>query len=176
MLVEEFIISQVINFFFNALLYTDDVVSNKYHNNGELDFIVSLILSILSNIVTSIFCYFTKYTSGIDEKIESIVNIRYEIPYYRNIKKFLLFLKLKFIFFLLGQIFTFAISMYYIVTFCILYKNSQKSLVFNYGYSFIESIVTSFAISLIIVVTRKIGLVCLNKELYNCSKFINSKF
>ena len=54
----EYILALLINFFFNALLYSDDVISNKYHNNGELDIIVTLTLSILSNLVTSVFCYY----------------------------------------------------------------------------------------------------------------------
>ena len=33
-LFKEYILTLLINFFFNALLYSDDVISNKYHNNG----------------------------------------------------------------------------------------------------------------------------------------------
>ena len=40
------------SYFMNALLYSDDVVSQKYHNNGSLDLITSLSLSIISNIVS----------------------------------------------------------------------------------------------------------------------------
>ena len=174
-LFEEFIISLVINFFFNALLYTDDVVSNKYHNNGELDLIVTLSLSIVSNIVTSVFCYYTKYSRGIDERMKLIVDIRYDVQYFKNLTKFLLFLKIKFICFFIGQLLSFATCIYYLVIFCILYKRSQESLIINYGYSLIESIIISFGIALIIVITRKIGLSCLNKNFYNISKYINNK-
>ena len=174
-LFEEFIISLVINFFFNALLYTllytDDVVSNKYHNNGELDLIVTLSLSIVSNIVTSIFCYYTKYSRGIDERMNLIVDIRYDVQYFKNLTKFLLFLKIKFICFFIGQLLSFATCIYYLVIFCILYKRSQESLIINYGYSLIESIIISFGIALIIVITRKIGLSCLNKNLCNISGY-----
>ena len=52
----EYLLSLLINFFFNALLHSDEVVSHKYHNNGSLDILVSLVLSILSNIVTAILC------------------------------------------------------------------------------------------------------------------------
>ena len=172
----EFIISFVINFFFNALLYTDDVVSNKYHNNGELDVIVTLTLSIISNIVTSIFCYYTKYVRGFDERIKLILEIRYKLHYYKNLRKFLLYLKLKFICFLICQLISLFICMYYLVIFCILYTRSQESLIINYCYSLVESIITSFAIAFVILVTRKIGIGCLNKDIYNISKYINSKF
>jgi hypothetical protein len=33
------------SYFMNALLYNDDVVSQKYHNNGNLEFFTSLTLS-----------------------------------------------------------------------------------------------------------------------------------
>ena len=55
-LIGEYIFSLLINLFFNTLLFSDDVVSHKYHNNGELDIIVTLVLSILSNIITSMSC------------------------------------------------------------------------------------------------------------------------
>ena len=38
----EFILSLLFDFFFNTLLYSDDVVSHKYHNNGKLEYIVSI--------------------------------------------------------------------------------------------------------------------------------------
>jgi hypothetical protein len=172
----EYIIALLFNFFFNALLYSDEVISNKYHNNGKLDFIVSLTLSILSNIITSILFYFIKYSRGIEEKINLILELRYKTHFYRNFKKLLLFLRIKFIFFYISQLIIFGLCIYYLVIFCILYAKSQKSLLVNYFYSLIESIITSFAIALIILITRKIGLCCPNKEFYNVSKYINYKF
>ena len=172
----EYILGLLINFFFNALLYTDDVVSNKYHNNGELDIIVTLTLSIVSNIVSSIFCYYIKYTRGIEERIDLIIEIKYKKEFFRNIKRLFLYLKIKFICFFISQLLILAACVYYIVIFCILYSRSQKSLIVNFCYSLVESIITSFGLALIILITRKIGLSCQNKELYNTSKFINAKF
>ena len=37
-LICEYITSLLITFFFNTLLYSDEIVSHKYHNNGKLDF------------------------------------------------------------------------------------------------------------------------------------------
>ena len=166
----------LINFFFNALLYSDDVVSNKYHNNGQLDIIVSLTLSILSNIVTSIFCYYIKYSKGVGERVKLILEIRYQTHFYHNMKRLFLYLKLKFTCFFMSQIIIVGACMYYIVIFGIKYYYSQKSLIVNFLYSLVESIITSFGITLIIIITRKIGLSCSNKQLYNTSKYINSKF
>ena len=175
-LLSEYIIALLINFFFNALLYSDDVVSNKYHNNGKLDFAVSLLLSIISNIITSIICYYLKYSRGLEERIKLILEIKYEMHCYRNIQKFLKYLRIKLVCFVISQLIITGLCMYYIVIFCIIYSQSQKSLLVNYIYSILESIIISIGITTIILITRKIGLSCLNKKMYNTSKYINSKF
>jgi hypothetical protein len=175
-LLSEYILNLLTNFFFNALLYSDDVVSNKYHNNGKLDFAVSLVLSIVSNIITSIICYHVKYSRGIEDKVKLILEIKYKMPCYRNLRKFFKYLKMKFACFVITQFIIAFTCIYYTVIFCIKYSHSQKSLVVNYCYSLVESIIMSFGITTIILITRKIGLSCLNKELYNTSKYINSKF
>ena len=61
-LLREFILSLLINFYFNTFLYSDDVVSNKRHNNGRLDFFVTLVLSLMSNIITSFISYLIDFS------------------------------------------------------------------------------------------------------------------
>ena len=175
-MISEYILSLLINFFFNSLLYTDEVVSNKYHNNGELDLIVTLTLSILSNVITSIICYFIQYSEGIEERLGYIMEIKKEEYFLKNINIFLKYLKLKFVIFLIYEIIVVSGCFYYIVIFCIVYNYSKVSLMINYLYSFLEGLITSIAISIIILVTRKIGLSCSNKMIYNVSKYINNKF
>ena len=172
----EYILSLLINFFFNTLLYSDEVVSNKYHNNGELDFFVTLVLTLLSNMITSIICYFIKYSKGIDERSELITQLKSNKYYLKNMIIFFKYLKLKFICFFFSEIMIICCCFYYIVIFCIVYSKSKQSLIFNYFTSLVEGLITSFAISIIIVVTRKIGISCLNKDFYNISKYINYKF
>ena len=96
MLIGEYILSLLVNFFFNALLYSDEVVSNKYHNNGKLDLVVTLVLSILSNIITSIICYILQYTKGLDERSELIKEIKIKKYYVKNVNIFFKYLKIKF--------------------------------------------------------------------------------
>ena len=175
-LICEYLLSFLFNFFFNAFLYSDEVVSNKYHNNGELDIFVTLVLSILSNIITSIFCYYINYSKGIEEREELIQELRIEFHYLKNVSIFIKYLKLKFIFFFICEIILISGCFYYIVIFCIVYSRSRDSLMINYIYSLVEGLITSIAISIIILITRKIGLSFLNKYLYNTSKYINNKF
>jgi len=175
-MVSEYILSLLSNFFFNALLYSDDVVSNKYHNDGQLDFIVTLVLSLLSNVISSIACYFIQYSKGIEDRAQLIMEIKKRRYYLKNIKSFLKFLKLKFILFLICQIIIICGSFYYIVIFFIIYSCSKVSLIMNYLSSLLEGLITSIAISIIILLIRIIGLYCASKNLYNVSKYINNKF
>jgi hypothetical protein len=175
-LIEEYILSLFINFFFNALLYTDEVVSNKYHNNGELDMIVTLSLSIVSNVITSIICYYIKYSKGIEARLFQIMEIKNNTYFMKNIKQFFRFLKIKFICFFMSEVIIAAVCYYYIVIFCIIYAKSKVSLLINYIMSLIEGLITSACIIIIIFTTRLIGLKCLNKRFYNISKYINDRF
>ena len=173
LLVYEYLFNLLINFFFNALLYTDEVISNKYHNNGQLDFVVSLTLTFLSNIITSIFCYFLKLSEIVEERLESIIEIKKrKYHYVKNIIKFMKYTKIRFIFLIFEGIVIIGLSFYYIIIFYILYSKSRLGLLINFLISILESIITSIGITTIIVIARKIGLVCKNRYSYNVSKYI----
>ena len=175
-LFSEYILSFLFNFFFNTLLYSDEVISNKYHNNGELDLIVTLVLSLLSNIITSIVCYFINYSKGFDERYDFIKLIKIREHYIRNVCIFFKYLKIKFVVFFICEIILISGCYYYIVIFCIIYSKSKVSLIINYLTSLLEGLITSIGITIIILVTRKLGLICLSKNFYNTSKYINNKF
>ena len=168
----------MINFFFNTLLYTDDIVSNKYHNNGELDIFVTIFLSLLSNIITSTSLYFVNFSKEVEESLEEIfkVKINNNRIVMRNINNFFKYLKIKMFIFFIKEIIIFAACFYYIVIFCIIYSYSRKSLLFNYFSSLFEGFITSLAITIVVVITRKIGLSYANKYFYNASKYINNKY
>ena len=172
----QYILSLLIDFFLNTLLYSDDVISHKYHNNGKLDFIVTLTISLTSNIITSIICYFNDYSEGIEERLEQILEIKREYFYLNAIKHFLKTFKVKLILFFFNQIIIISCCYYYIVIFCIIYSCSQLSLLTNYFTSILEGIITSVIISIIIVITRKIGIIFKNRYIYNTSKYINEHF
>ena len=175
-LISEFILSLLISFFFNALLYSDEIVSHKYHNNGNLDFIVTFSISVLSNIITSIVCYFLEYSPLIEERLEQIVEIKKEYDYLKALTKFFKILKIKILIFFITEIIVIILCFYYIVIFCVIYSKSQLSLFINYLSSIIEELIKALIVSSIVVITRKIGISCSNKYIYNTSKYINDKF
>ena len=175
-LISQYLTLLMVNIFFNTLLYSNEVISHKYHNNGKLDFIVQLILSLLSNIITSIISYYLNYSNRVDERIEEIKNIKREFYYIFNLVKLIKYLKIKFVIFFIIELFILLSCFYYISIFFIVYSYCKISLIINYITSPLESLITSIVISIIIVIFRKMGLILLNKNIYNTSKYINKNF
>jgi len=176
LLFNENMISFLVDFFFNALLYSDEIVSHKYHNNGKLDFIVSLVLSLLSNIISSIVCYFLIYSEIIEERFDQILQMKRAYKYPIALNNFLRSLKLKVLLYLIKEIFIILFCFYYLIIFTIVYSYSKISLLYNYLYSLIEKIIESLIVSIFIAFTRKISLQISNRYIYNTSKYINDKF
>ena len=100
----------IIRFFFNTLLYSDDVVSQKNQNNGQLDFAVSLSIFLISNIITSIVCHFIEYSDGIEEYFEQITEIMKEYNYLYAVNHFLNILNIKCSFFYLLKLYWFQVA------------------------------------------------------------------
>ena len=175
-LVYQYILSLIIDLFFNTFLYSDEIVSNKYHNNGKLALIASLTISLASNIITAIICNFLNFSKGLEERLEQIIDIKNEFNYLYAVKLFIKVIKIRVFLYFIFELFIISLSFYYIVIFCIVYNKSQISLLINYLISLLESLITSIIISIIIVLTRKIGIIYTNNRIYNTSKYLDKNF
>ena len=175
-LVYQYILSLIIDLFFNTFLYSDEIVSNKYHNNGKLALIASLTISLASNIITAIICNYLNFSKGLEERLEQIIDIKNEFNYLYAVQLFIKVIKIRVFLYFIVELFIISLSFYYIAIFCIVYNKSQISLLINYLISLLESLITSLIISMIIVITRKIGIIHTNNRLYNTSKYINNNF
>ena len=175
-LIYQYILSLLIDLFLNAFLYTDEVVSNKYHNNGQLDIIVSLTITVLSNIINSIICNILNFSKGVEERLEEIMEIKDESSYFYAFNKFIKIVKIKAVLYFLMEIFIIVFSFYYIIIFCIVYKKSQISFLVNYLMSIVETLIVSIFVSIVVTITRKIGLIYAWKTLYNTSKYLNNNY
>ena len=172
----QFILSLIIDFFFNTLLFSDEVISDKYHSNGKLDILVSILLSLISNIITSIICNLINFSNGVEERIEQIIEIKREYQYFLALHKFLLILKIRILLYIIFEIIFIIFFFYYEVIFCSLYRNCQVNLLVNYAFSLINNLIISIIITILVVITRKIGINFSKSYIYNTSKFINNKF
>ena len=162
------------SYFMNALLYSDDVVSQKYHNNGDLDFITSLSLSLISNVISSILIWIIKKLTDYHEFLNLIVkDVQNERKYIYLFNEVYKRIKIKvFLFYCLSFIINIVIT-YYLFIFCKIYEKSQVSLLKNYFLGIAESLLKSFGISLIVSIMRFIGLKCKLKYFYRTSIYIN---
>ena len=165
------------SFFMNAFLYTDDVVSEKYHNNGQLDYLTTLALSLISNIVSSVLIYFIQILVTYQEYLSSLIkeiNSKYSVIL--TFKKLYKILKIKIIIFYVFVLISSAFMMIYILIFCQIYKKSQNSLLINYALGLVESLAYSIGITIIISVLRFISLKCKLIYIYRTSVYLNTKF
>jgi hypothetical protein len=172
-----YIFSLLLDLTLNCFLYTDEVVSEKYHNNGELEFFTSLSLSFMSNIFSGIIVYVIAKLTQFSEFLELIKNEVVDKGHYlMNIIRFKKITKLKMISFFVIQIAFIFLMLYYLTIFCIVYHKSQASILVNYLYGVLESLAISFGISIIISVIRVLALKYQSRSLYNASKYIYDKF
>ena len=138
-----------INFFLNALFYTDEYISDAYHNEGVLDFFSGLPKSIYSFVATLIVTNILRMLTNSKNEFIKIIKRRDKINKYEEVvnmklKKLRIKLIVYFILIYLMDIF----FLYYVTAFCAVYRNSQK-------YWFIgclESFGLDFLISVIICI------------------------
>ena len=172
-----YIFSLLLDLTLNCFLYTDDVVSEKYHNNGELEFFTSLSLSFMSNIFSGIIVYIIAKLTQYSEFLELIKKDVVDKGHYlMNIIRFKRITKFKMISFFVIQIVFIILMVYYLTIFCIVYHKTQASILVNYLYGVLESLAISFGISLIISTIRVLALKYKSRSFYNASKYIYDKF
>ena len=169
-----YLLSLYIDLLMNCLLYNDYAISQKYHCNGNLEFVTSLIMSLLSNILSFILFYFIKYLTNFSDIIGVI------IKEFKNIKQYLyIIIKLfrvmnvKFHILLILEIILGFFMVYYLFVFSTINAKSINSFLLNYLYSQLESLIYSFAISLLISIIRSISLCCHSKRMYIISTYFN---
>ena len=161
----------------NCLLYTDDVVSEKYHNDGELTMFTSLSLSLISNIVSSIIVFMISKLTNYIEIVEAILkNVKDKIKYFNNIMRLFKYMKLRLgLYFFLELVFI-VVMTYYLFIFCTVYHQSQVSIMINYIIGACISLLTSVGLTLIITLFKFLGIKYKSMQLFNVSKYLYEHF
>ena len=168
-----YIFTLLFDFTLNALLYTDDIVSQKYSNNGKLSFITSFLLGLISNCITHLLM----------SNIQKLLNYSFafnilkkevkEKETYKNISNYLLkVVHKKFIVIFILEFIISCLCGYYLYIFCEIYKKSQKSLFINYLIGLATSLITSLIIALIVSILRKISISHKIEKLYYSSQLL----
>ena len=160
----------------NSFLYTDDVVSEKYHQEGKLSMITSLSLSFISNIISSLMVYIIAKLTNYPEFLEIIIsNVKKEKKYYDYIIRFMKYIKIRLGIFFFLQLSSILLMIYYLFIFCTVYHQSQTSITINYIIGALTSLAISTVLSIIISILRIISLNYHFKKLYNISRNIYDK-
>ena len=169
--------SQLLDFTINCFIYSDDEVSEKYHNNGSLTMVTSLTLSFLSNIFSNIIVFLISKLTNFSEILDILIRDVRDYEIYRwNIVRIKKYTRIKlFIFYSIQFIFLICM-IYYLFLFCAVYHNSQISIGLNYLYGVLESFVISLVLALITTTLRYISLKFKISRLYNISKYCYQHF
>ena len=116
-----------ISFFLNAFFYTDEYISNAYHNDGVLDFVSGLPKSFYSFIATLIITNLLRMLSNSKNELKKLIKYKRNHPDYAyliNIKLRTLRKKL-IVYFILVFVLE-LLFLYYVTAFCAVYRYSQK--------------------------------------------------
>ena len=144
-----FICTFQISFFLNAFFYSDEYISDAYHNDGVLDFVSGLPKSIYSFIATLITTNLLKMLSNSKSELMKVIKDKEKYKNYSRIinvklnklgKKLIIYYILVF---LLESFF-----LYYVTTFCAVYRYSQK----YWFYGCLESFAMDSVVALLICI------------------------
>ena len=170
-----FIFTFQINFFLNALFYTDEYISDAYHNDGVLDFISGLPKSIYSFIATLVTTNLLRMLSNSKSELKRIIREK------RNDNNYIFLINMKLgklrkklivyfiILFTLGLLF-----IYYVTVFCSVYRNSQKYWFIGCLQSFGMDSAVAVVICFILVFLRYLAIYKRIKCFYCLANFINT--
>ena len=175
-LLSQYFLYLLIELTMNAILYSDQIVSHKRHNNGRLDYIVVFLLSAFCNILAGIIDYYLELLIGFEEKLNDIKEIKKENAFLRVSNIILREIKIRVILFFIFENVIIISCTYYLFIFFTIYHKSQMSLLKNYLIALIEGWSINIIIALFIVIFRKLGIFFRNKYIYNTSKYLDNNF
>ena len=162
-----------LNFFLNALFYTDEYISNAYYNKGILDFISGLPKSIYSFIATLFLTNLLKLLSNSKNELKKIIkNNSKDKDYLDLINIKLKKLKIKLTIYFILVIVLSLLFLYYTSAFCAVYKYSQKYWLYGCLESFAMDISIAFITCLLIAFLRFIAIKKKKKYFFTMSKII----
>jgi len=171
-----FLYELLIDFTLNAILFSDDIISQKYYHNDSLLFIASNVLSISSNIFSSLFVYLIKFLVNYNEVLETAKQeTNSEKAFYKIFVKIYKIITCKIRVFYFFVFISGLGYVYYLLLFCTVYKRIQKNLFINYIIGTLWSFVYKIILSLLSTIMRKIALIRRYKRLYLIAKYIDEK-
>jgi hypothetical protein len=172
----KYILFLLIDVTMTALLFSDSVISHKFHNNGQLDSIVTLTLTITSNLLSLLIEHYISLLLKYEEINDHIKEIKEENAFIKVSNRYYKIIIFHTIFFSFLSLDFIVFCIYYLIIFCEIYSKSQISLLKAYIASLIEGIITNIIIAVVISGSRIYGIRFKNKYIFNTSNYIDQKF
>ena len=154
-----FIFTFQISFFLNAFFYTDEYISDAYHNDGVLDFITGLPKAVYSFVATLITTNLLRMLSNNKSELKKIIREKRgnkNYIYLIDIK--LRKLRKKLIVYFIFVISLSLLFLYYVTSFCSVYRNSQKYWFMGCLESFLMDSAIAIGICIFLAIFRYIAL------------------
>ena len=166
-----FVVGTGMDFFFNALFYSDDYITRDYHLEGEMEFLLELPKSILSYVATALFLYFLEYLTS-SKFLLMLINSRIKEKVFSQCNSFIRILRCKIkVYMSIGSLLM-IFFWYYVSAFCAVFQNSQIKWIESTFISFGISMVAPFFTCLLVAVIRMLGLKWRSKAWFKISNFI----
>ena len=185
-----FIFSYSCDFAFNALFYSNENISEKYHYKGENLYFYTLINNLTISIASSMLSYLLIKTlsclTNSNDTIENLFrnqeellrkNSRYKVKssdkkiLFEKLRKIFKILKIKIICYIIIEFFFLLFFFYYVTAFCEVFKNTQISWLSDSYISFLLSIPFELLLSLFYACLYIISIKYKFKILYNIVLF-----
>ena len=169
-----FLFTLSLDFTLNAIFYSDDIVSERYHNEGSLSFFSEVLKSLYSAAIGFILSSFIISFSSYNSVLELIVKeYKYQQGYLSLCAMCLKKVRKRILFFFLLQFLVMFFLLYYVTIFCIVYNGSQWSWFKGGWISFLLSFITTLSMCLLIAILRFCSLKNKSVYAYNTSIFVN---
>ena len=176
LLLSTYLFGILLDFTLNAFLYSDDVISKKYKNNGNLDFWTNEFLSMISKligfIISGIVVNLTEYSINLNFFVEEVKGNK---KYYGKLLEYLKKINRKIIiFYIIENLFN-LFFIYYLEVFCAIYQKSQTALFKTYLIGELTGFLYTIVIAIIIALLRYISLKCSKKRIFIISQYLDNK-
>ena len=152
-----FLFSFASDFTMNAILFSDDIISQRYQNKGSFSLVTTLILTLLSNIIGFIISVIPSRLSNFSFALQHLKSENKKKIIF-HLYNLLRIIKLKLILFFFYQFIMMLIYLYFLCSFCSVYQSSQWNWFKNGLIGIGTSLAITIGINILICVFRTIGI------------------
>ena len=161
------------DFTMNALLFSDDVISQRYQNQGKLNPLTTLLLSLCSNVLGFLISAIAMKMTNFESILEFYSKeFKPRSSYALKFKKIMKVVKCKIYFYFGFEFVMMGIYLYFLCSFCSVYKASQWNWFTNGLTSMVISFAGTLCMSFLITFCRFVGLCWKSEKIYNVSLYL----